>query len=75
MTTATCGSLKRYLIFRSCVDQMKTLDFEAEARYAPLGERDRAVIAPDSSLDVYTADFDHVDFDMEIISGLLDQNA
>ena len=54
---------------------MKTLDFEAEARYAPLGERDRAVIAPDSSLDVYTADFDHVDFDMEMISGLLDQNA
>ena len=53
---------------------MKTLDFEEEARYAPLGERDRAVIAPDSSLDVYTADFDHVDFDTEMISGLFDQN-
>ena len=53
---------------------MKTLDFEAGARYAPLGERDRAVIAPDSSLNVYTADFDHIDFDTEIISGLLDQD-
>ena len=52
---------------------MKTLDFDAEARYAPLGERHSAVIAPDISLDVYTADFDQVDFDTEIISGLRDQ--
>ena len=72
MTVATCGSLKRYLIFRSCVDQIKTPDFDAEARYAPLGERHRAVIAPDRSLDVYVADFDQVDFDTEIISGLQD---
>lgn len=68
MTVATCGSLKRYLTFRSCVDQMKTPDFDAEARYAPLGERHSAVIAPDRSLDVYTADFDQVDFDTEMIS-------
>lgn len=32
-----------------------------------------AVIAPDRSLDVYEADFDHVDFETEIISGLLNQ--
>jgi len=69
MTVATCGSLKRYLTFRSCVDQMKTPDFDAEARYVPLGERHSAVIAPDRSLDVYAADFDQVDFDMEMISG------
>jgi hypothetical protein len=53
---------------------MKTPDFEAEARYAPLGERHRAVIAPDRSLDVYVVDFDHVDFETEMISGSLDQN-
>lgn len=74
VTVATCGSLKRYLIFLSCVDQMKTPDFDAEARYAPLGERHSAVIAPDISLDVYTADFDQVDFDTEMISGSRDQN-
>ena len=71
MTAATCGSLKRYLIFRSCVDQMKTPDFAAEARYAPLGERHKAAIAPVNSLDVYVADFDHVDLDTEMISGSL----
>ena len=48
---------------------MKTPDFDAEARYVPLGERHSAVIAPDRSLDVYAADFDQVDFDMEMISG------
>ena len=74
MTVATCGSLKRYLIFLSFVDQTKTPDFDAEARYAPLGERHSAVIAPDRSFDVYVVDFDQVDFDMEIISELLDQN-
>ena len=74
MTVAACGSPKRYLTFRSCVDQMRTLDFEAEARYAPLGERHSAVIAPDRSSDLYTADFDQVDFDTEMISGLLNQN-
>lgn len=72
MTVATCGSLKRYLIFRSCVDQMKTPDFDAEARYAPLGERHSAVIAPDKSFDVYTVDLDQVDFVTEMISKLLD---
>ena len=75
MTAATCGSLKRYLTFRSCVDQTNTPDFEAEARYAPLGERHRAVIAPERSLDAYVADFDHVDFDMEITSRLLSQHS
>jgi len=73
VTAAACGSLKRYLTFRSCVDQMRTPDFDAEARYAPLGERDSAVIAPDRPLDVYAADFDQVDFDTEMISGSLDQ--
>ena len=68
VTAATCGSLKRYLTFRSCVDQMKTPDFDADARYAPFGERHSAVIAPERSLDAYTADFDQVDFEMEIIS-------
>ena len=48
---------------------MKTPDFDAEARYVQLGERHSAVIAPDRSLDVYAADFDQVDFDMEMISG------
>ena len=48
---------------------MKTPDFDAETRYAPLGERHNAVIAPDGSLDMYAADFDQVDFDMEMISG------
>ena len=52
---------------------MKTPDFDAEARYAPLGERHNAVIAPDISLDVYTADFDQVDFDTEMMSSLRDQ--
>jgi len=52
---------------------MRTPDFDAEARYAPLGERDSAVIAPDRPLDVYAADFDHVDFDTEMISGSLGQ--
>ena len=74
MTVAACASLKRYLTFRSCVDQMKTPDFDAEARYPPLGERHNAVIAPDRSLDVYVADFDQVDFETEMISRLLDQN-
>ena len=73
MTVAICGWLKRYLTFRSCVDQMKTPDFDAEARYEPFGEMHNAVIAPDRSLDVYEADFDHVDFETEIISGLLNQ--
>jgi len=52
---------------------MKTPDFDAEARYAPFGERHSAVTAPDISLDAYTADFDQVDFDTEMISGLLNQ--
>lgn len=75
MTVAGCGSLKRYLTFRSCVDQMKTPDFDAEARYPPLGERHSAVIAPDRSLDAYVVDFDQVDFDTEIISESLNQSA
>jgi hypothetical protein len=54
---------------------MKTPDFDADARYRPLGERHKAVIAPDKSLDVYVADFDHVDLDMECISGSPDQTA
>ena len=54
---------------------MKTPDFEAEARYAPLEERQRAVIAPDRSLEVYVVDFDHVDFETEIMSESLGQNA
>ena len=40
----------------------------------PLGERHSAVIAPDSSFDVYVADFDQVDFDTETMSGLPYQN-
>lgn len=71
---AVCGSLKRYLIFRSCVDQIKTPDFDAEARYEPLGERHSAVTAPERSLDVYVADFDQVDLDTEMISRLLSQS-
>ena len=59
------------MTFLSFVDQMKMPDFDAEARYAPLGERHSAVIAPKRSLDVYAADFDQVDFDTEMISGLL----
>ena len=75
MTVALCGSLKRYLIFRSCVDQMKTPDFEAEARYMPLGERHKAVITPNRSREVYVADFAHVDLDIENNSDLLNQKA
>lgn len=47
---------------------MKIPDFEAEARYAPLGDRQSAVIAPDRSLEVYVADLDQVDLDIDIIS-------
>ena len=71
MTVATCGSLKRYLTFRSWVDQIKMPDFDAEARYPPLGERHSTVTAPKRSLDVYVAEFEQADFDTEIISGLL----
>ena len=39
----------------------------------PLGEMHSAVIAPDRSLDLYAADFDQVDFDTEMMSGLLGQ--
>ena len=59
------------MTFRSWVDQIKMPDFDAEARYPPLGERHSAVTAPKRSLGVYVADFDQVDFDTEMIFGLL----